>query len=193
MLTAGSCTCRYIFIELASPADASLACRLMDEYPFDKRHRFAVNRFTDIEKLADLDEEYQEPPAEEYQDREHLKSWLLDPAGRDQLVMCRNDDVQIAWHNRSSAPEISHERQVRLSEVDWPAPSAETDEIAFFAALDRILCPMVATRNLFDHLPQAGYRALGRCILGAFHEVRSPRCASGRLLAQREVHGHMVP
>ncbi|PWN45731.1 translation initiation factor eIF-3b [Ceraceosorus guamensis] len=110
----------YIFIELRSPADATLACRLMDDYPFDKRHRFAVNRFTDIEKLANLDEEYQEPPAEEYQDREHLKSWLLDSSGRDQLVMCRNDDVQIAWHNRSSPPEIGHERQ-RWTEsyVQW--------------------------------------------------------------------------
>ena len=41
----------------------------MDGYPFDKRHKFAVNRFTDVEKLADLDEQYKAPEEEEYQDR----------------------------------------------------------------------------------------------------------------------------
>lgn len=62
-------SCRYIFIELASTEDANLAIRTMDGYPFDKRHKFAVNRFTDVEKLANLDEQYTEPPEEEYTDR----------------------------------------------------------------------------------------------------------------------------
>jgi translation initiation factor 3 subunit B len=56
-------------MELASAEDAALAIRMMDGYPFDKRHKFAVNRFTDIEKLANLDEEYKEPEEEEYHDR----------------------------------------------------------------------------------------------------------------------------
>jgi translation initiation factor 3 subunit B len=108
-------------MELASPSDAALAARLMDGYAFDKRHRFAVNRFTDIEKLANLDDEYAEPEAAPYEDREHLRSWLLDPANRDQLVMCRGDDVQIAWHNRAGAPEVAHERQVSVVEAggEW--------------------------------------------------------------------------
>jgi len=38
----------------------------MDGHPFDARHTFRVNKFTDIEYFADWDEEYTEPPAEEY-------------------------------------------------------------------------------------------------------------------------------
>jgi hypothetical protein len=56
-------------MELASAEDAALAIRTMDGFPFDKRHKFAVNRFTDVEKLANLDEQYQEPEEEEYKDR----------------------------------------------------------------------------------------------------------------------------
>ncbi|PWN87706.1 translation initiation factor eIF-3b [Acaromyces ingoldii] len=110
----------YMFIELASPEDANLALRLMDGYPFDKRHRFQVNRFTDVEKLANLNDEYVEPEEEPYADKEHLRSWLMDNAGRDQIVMCRGDDVQVAWHNRSSAPEVVHNRE-RWTEsyVQW--------------------------------------------------------------------------
>ncbi|PWN47621.1 translation initiation factor eIF-3b [Violaceomyces palustris] len=100
----------YIFIEMASPEDAALAIRLMDGYAFDKKHRFSVNRFTDVEKLANLSEEYVEPPEEEYKSKEHLRSWLSDYSGRDQLVICRGDDVQIAWHNKSSQPEVAHNR-----------------------------------------------------------------------------------
>lgn len=58
-----------MFIEMNSPEDAALAIRVMDGYAFDKKHRFAVNRFTDVEKLANLSEEYQEPAEEEYKAR----------------------------------------------------------------------------------------------------------------------------
>lgn len=59
----------YIFMEFSNAEDASLAIRMMDGYPFDKRHKFSVNKFTDIEKLANLDEKYEEPVEEEYKDR----------------------------------------------------------------------------------------------------------------------------
>lgn len=110
----------YIFIEMASPEDAAQAIRIMDGYAFDKKHRFAVNRFTDIEKLANLSEEYVEPAEDEFKPKEHLRSWLSDYAGRDQLVICRGDDVEIAWHNKSSAPQVAHTRQ-RWTEtyVQW--------------------------------------------------------------------------
>lgn len=41
----------------------------MDGFPFDARHTFKVNRFTDIERFADLDETYVEPKIEEYKPR----------------------------------------------------------------------------------------------------------------------------
>lgn len=45
----------------------------MNGHPFDAKHTFLVNRFTDIEKFADMDETYVEPVREEY----HAKVRLL--------------------------------------------------------------------------------------------------------------------
>lgn len=39
----------------------------MDKFPFDAKHTFLVNRFTDIEEFAELDETYYEPEEEKYQ------------------------------------------------------------------------------------------------------------------------------
>lgn len=39
--------------------------------------------------------------------QEHLRSWLTDPSGRDQLVLCRGEDVSIAYHNRVGPLEIA--------------------------------------------------------------------------------------
>lgn len=110
----------YIVMELANGDEAAMAIRAMDGYAFDKRHRFAVNRFTDIERLAKMDEKYVEPAEEPYKERGHLRSWLADRAGRDQLAICRRDDVQIAWHNRTAGPEVAHSR-TRWTEsyVQW--------------------------------------------------------------------------
>lgn len=38
----------------------------MNGHPFDSRHRFFVNRFTDIDRYANLDETYVEPEPEPY-------------------------------------------------------------------------------------------------------------------------------
>lgn len=97
-----------MFVELESAAHTPLVIKTMDGYPFDKKHRFSVNRLSDIEALDSLAEEYVEPEEEEYVPNEHLRSWLLDPAGRDQLVMCRGDDVQVAWHNKHAPPQVVH-------------------------------------------------------------------------------------
>lgn len=100
----------FMFVELANADQAALAVKLLDGHPFDKKHRFAVNKFSDIEALADIADEFTEPAAEEYVPKDHLRSWLLDPQGRDQLVMCRGNEVATAWHNRSSAPQVIDNR-----------------------------------------------------------------------------------
>jgi translation initiation factor 3 subunit B len=45
----------------------------MNGHQFDVTHTFFINRFTDIEKFADMDETYVEPEQEEY----HAKVCLL--------------------------------------------------------------------------------------------------------------------
>ena len=60
---------RYIFIDFRTVDEALFALAVMDGFPFDARHTFRVNRFTDIERYANLDEKYVEPEPEEYKAR----------------------------------------------------------------------------------------------------------------------------
>ena len=56
----------FVFIEFKNAHDAAFAQSAMDGHPFDSKHTFRVNRFTDIERYADMDETYVEPEPEEY-------------------------------------------------------------------------------------------------------------------------------
>ena len=58
-----------MFVELRSADDANLALAAMHNHPFDAKHQFKVNRFTDIERYDSLDETYVEPELEEYTPR----------------------------------------------------------------------------------------------------------------------------
>ncbi|KAH9948739.1 translation initiation factor eIF-3b, partial [Amylocystis lapponica] len=100
----------YIFIEFKNANDAAFAVNAMHGHPFDARHTFLLNRFTDIERYANLDETYAEPEPEEYQPKEHLRAWLGDPQGRDQYATYRGDEVEIHWHGKPSQSEVAFSR-----------------------------------------------------------------------------------
>jgi translation initiation factor 3 subunit B len=55
-----------MFIEFKDVDDANLALATIHNYPFDAKHTFKVNRFTDIQKYAAMDETYTEPELGEY-------------------------------------------------------------------------------------------------------------------------------
>lgn len=58
-----------MFVEFRSYEEAEHALASMHNHPFDARHTFKVNHFTDIERYEDLDETYVEPELEEYTPR----------------------------------------------------------------------------------------------------------------------------
>ena len=115
-----------MFVEFKNYEDAELALASMHNHPFDAKHTFKVDRFTDIEKYAELDETYVEPELEEFTSRvtiltiflcvvidainlqEHLRAWLADPQGRDQYVTYRGDEVLINWHGKPSQSEVAY-------------------------------------------------------------------------------------
>ncbi|KAL0951051.1 hypothetical protein HGRIS_007791 [Hohenbuehelia grisea] len=98
----------YLFIDFKSVDEANLALASMHNHPFDAKHIFKLNRFTDVERYAELDETYVEPETEEYTAREHLRAWLADPQGRDQYVTYRGEEVNIHWHGKPSQCEVAH-------------------------------------------------------------------------------------
>ncbi|KAF9532030.1 eukaryotic translation initiation factor eIF2A-domain-containing protein [Crepidotus variabilis] len=103
----------FMFVDLKNVEDANLTIANLHNHPFDAKHTFKVNRFTDIERFADLDETYVEPEVEEYTAREHLRAWLADPYGRDQYVTYRGDEVLINWHGKPSQCEVAYKPEWR--------------------------------------------------------------------------------
>jgi translation initiation factor 3 subunit B len=63
---------RYAFLEFRNADAATYALNELNGHPFDAKHTFFVNRFTDIEKFANLDETYVEPQREEYRPKARL-------------------------------------------------------------------------------------------------------------------------
>lgn len=97
-----------------------MAIRLMDGVMFDKRYQMHVNRFTDIEKLASLPDEPVELKVDDFKPREHVRWWLSDPQGRDQLVMMKDDMVSLLWHSRTGKPiEIETRKRWTESYLQW--------------------------------------------------------------------------
>ncbi len=59
-------TYRFTFIDFRSAEDANVALSALHNHPFDAKHTFKLNKFTDVEKFANMDETYIEPETEEY-------------------------------------------------------------------------------------------------------------------------------
>jgi translation initiation factor 3 subunit B len=122
----------YLFVDAGSADAATFAINVMHGHPFDSKHTFLVNRFTDIEQYANMDETYVEPKIEEFHPKEHLRAWLADPHGRDQYVTYRGDDVEIHWHGKPSQCEVAYLKK------NWTELYASWSPLGtFFATLFR--------------------------------------------------------
>jgi len=56
----------FLFMEFRNIDETNLALAALHNHPFDAKHTFKLNRFSDIEKYANLDEAYVEPEVEEF-------------------------------------------------------------------------------------------------------------------------------
>lgn len=77
-----------------------------------KSHQLSVNRFTDVEKYTSMKDEYEEPELPEFTPKEHLKSWLMDPQARDQLLIYRGKEAGIYWNRKTEKLEEVYVRSV---------------------------------------------------------------------------------
>ncbi|KAJ4344437.1 Translation initiation factor 3 subunit b [Didymosphaeria variabile] len=104
----------YAFVEYNAPSEAVAAVKQLHLTPLDKKHTMQVNKLTDIDRFGKegrVDDEYHEPHIEPFQQKEHLRSWLGDPEGRDQMVMFRNEKVGVFWNNKEDGPEPVVDRE----------------------------------------------------------------------------------
>ncbi|KAJ5887610.1 Eukaryotic translation initiation factor 3 subunit B [Penicillium taxi] len=98
----------YAFVEYETPEQAIQAVKQLHGVPLDKKHTLAVNKLMDIERYGRegrIDEEYQAPSVEAFQEKEHLRSWMGDAHARDQFALFRNEKVGVFWNNKTNPPE----------------------------------------------------------------------------------------
>lgn len=58
-----------MFVEFKNVDDANLALTTIHNHPFDAKHTFKANRFTDVERYTEMDEAYVEPKLENFEAR----------------------------------------------------------------------------------------------------------------------------
>jgi translation initiation factor 3 subunit B len=72
-----------------------------------------VNKLVDIDRYGRegrIDEEYNPPHIEPFQESEHLRWWLGDTEARDQIAMYKSDRLGMYWNEKDQPPEKIIER-----------------------------------------------------------------------------------
>lgn len=60
---------RYLFMEFKDSDEATYALTAMQGFQIDSKHTFIINRFSDIERYANMDSTYVEPEPVDYKPR----------------------------------------------------------------------------------------------------------------------------
>lgn len=98
----------FLFLTYPDGAEAEHALRVIDGASFGK-NVLHVNRFGDIERFANLPIGEGELPAgwreKAFIEKDHLRSWLGDVAGRDQYITFRDQEVNLWWNGRNGTAE----------------------------------------------------------------------------------------
>jgi translation initiation factor 3 subunit B len=112
----------FLFMRFGNAENADAAVKRMHGHKLDKSHVLSVFHFQEIPDFAELDDEYQEPEIEPFEEKGHLKSWLADERSRDQFAIVHGDNVSIYWNNRAGAPQQTETREYWTNtSVSWSA------------------------------------------------------------------------
>lgn len=101
-------TSGYVFVEFQEPQMAAQAIKRLNGRKLDVRHRLLINKITDIEKYVlsgKVKDEFKGPKIPEYKSHGFLRSYLQDPAGRDQYMLHSKDTVGLYWFKKNLQPE----------------------------------------------------------------------------------------
>lgn len=100
----GYCICEY-----SKKEEAKEALTRLNEYKLDKKHTFLVNAYSDLQKYANVPDEYVAPTFEPLADKSTLYEWLLDERNLDQFVAKWGETVDVSWN--TPVPSSTIERK----------------------------------------------------------------------------------
>jgi translation initiation factor 3 subunit B len=126
----------YAFVEFEDEASCNSAIENLDQYPLDKQHILALNKFVDFEDCVSVDDTFVAPKVEEYHEMEHLCYWLRDERARDQFLLRYAEETVICVNNGGgsgidanvSAPDVAYKR------INWTEGPIQWSSLGFYIA-----------------------------------------------------------
>lgn len=103
----------FVFIEYESKESADKAIQAWNRRKLDKNHTLLVNKLSDVDRYGvegRVSTTYEPPVIEDFEQRQHLYSWMADPQGRDQVVLHKGDNVGVYWFQKANSPETAVSR-----------------------------------------------------------------------------------
>ncbi|KAK6454288.1 translation initiation factor eIF3 subunit [Scheffersomyces xylosifermentans] len=98
----------YLFVQFETAEMADAAIKQLHGKKLDQKHRLLVNRLTDIEKYGvegAVPSEFTAPEVPPFKSHGYLKSWLQDPAGRDQFGLHFSETFGVYWNKKKNDAE----------------------------------------------------------------------------------------
>mmetsp|Transcript_11158 Transcript_11158/g.16863 ORF Transcript_11158/g.16863 Transcript_11158/m.16863 type:complete len:692 (-) Transcript_11158:98-2173(-) len=98
-------SCGFAFLEFQNEDKARLAAQALNGHSLDKSHTFRAHLYNELEELTNVPEVFQPEQHEDFQPKEVLRSWLLDPRPLDQYSINYGDNTEIYWNEPSRQPD----------------------------------------------------------------------------------------
>ena len=87
----------FCFVKLPTKELAAAAIAHTNAFKMDNKHTLKVNSYSDLDKYAELPEEFTPKPTAVFKPRPDPTSWLSDAQCRDQLVIRYSTETEIYW------------------------------------------------------------------------------------------------
>jgi len=92
----------YCFVEFASKEQAQ-AAKQHDGFPMDKSHKFIINNMSEFEGTMNTPDSWQSRTDEEFEETQHLTSWLMHTHTQDQFAIRYDTQTEIHWCRKNDS------------------------------------------------------------------------------------------
>lgn len=90
----------FCFIKFPSKKEADMAIESAQGFKMGKNY-FKISKYSDLDKYADISDEFIPPPLPDFKPRPDPTDWLCDSLGRDQFALRYGKETDVYWMNTS--------------------------------------------------------------------------------------------
>jgi len=125
----------FCFVEFRTKESAHEAVDRAQGYKLDKKHIFRITHMVDFDKIMATPETWEAPADAEFEEKENLHSWLLNPYCEDQFVVRHGLDTEVQWCRKESNAMV--EKREKWTDAHPQAPVAWSPQGTYLATFHR--------------------------------------------------------